>query len=68
MILIPLLISPIGIGISCLGFGPLSRKKNPTASVAFQIVGFVFRLVGALLIVLGSFFWIFALSMAFGGR
>ena len=68
MILMPLLISPVGIGICCLGYGPLSTKNNPTASVAFQIVGLVFRLVGALLIVLGAFFWIFALSMAFGGR
>jgi hypothetical protein len=64
LILIPL----IGIGISCVGYGPLSMKRNPAAGVCFAIVGFLFRLFGPLLIVWGLFFWLFVFSMAFGGR
>jgi hypothetical protein len=64
----PLLILPIGIAISFVGFGPLSRRKNPTASTAFLTAGLIFRLAGAVLIAWGAFYWIFVFSMAFGGR
>jgi hypothetical protein len=63
----PLLILPIGIVITCIGYGPLSRKKNPTAGGFFIIVGFLFRVIGPLLIVWGAFFWVFLWSMAFDG-
>lgn len=65
-----LILLPIGIAFICIGFGPLSMKKNPAAGVGFASVGFLFRLVGGLLIVCGLPFWVFVFSMAgfIGGR
>jgi len=58
-----ILIPVIGIVVTCVGYGPLSRKKNPEADVGFTILGFLFRLAGPLLIFSGALFWLFAWSM-----
>ena len=64
------LIPLIGIGFICVGHGPLSMKKNPAAGVGFASVGFLFRLLGGLLILWSLPFWVFVFSMTgfFGGR
>jgi hypothetical protein len=61
-------IIPIGIAISYVSYGSFSRKRLPTAGVGFTIVGFIFRLAGAWLIVGGCFPWLFVFSIALGGR
>ena len=63
LILIPL----IGIAFTCVGYGPLSMKRNPEAGLCFAIVGFLFRLVGPLLIVWGLFFWLLGAKAFRGG-
>jgi hypothetical protein len=60
IILIPLL----GIAVTYIGYGPFSRKKNPTAGVGFAVIGFLFRLAGPLLIVWGILLWLFVISMS----
>ena len=59
LVLMPL----IGIVVTCIGYGLLSRKKSPTAGVGYTILGFLFRVAGPLLIVLAALFWIFVWSM-----
>jgi hypothetical protein len=59
----PILILVLGIGLSYLGFGPFSLKKNPTAGGAVAVVGLLFRLAGSLLLVWGVFLWLFVISM-----
>jgi hypothetical protein len=49
----PILILLVGIGLSFVGYGPLSLKKNPKAGIVFAVVGFVFRLAGPLLLFWG---------------
>ena len=48
----------VGIGISLLGFHPLSLRKHPTAGVVFAVFGFVVRLVGLALIAYGLLFFV----------
>jgi len=43
----------IGMSFCFVGYGPLSLKKNPTAGDGFAVVGFLFRLAGLLLVILG---------------
>jgi hypothetical protein len=57
----PLLILLVGIGLTYLGYGPFSSKKNPTAGLA--VVGFLFRLAGPLLLVWDALLWLFVISM-----
>jgi hypothetical protein len=61
-----LLILPVGIAISCAGFGWFSRKKHPKAGVSFAVVGFVLRLAGALLIMYGAVPWLLFFGFVFG--
>ncbi|MGA2256139.1 MAG: hypothetical protein ABSG53_15940 [Thermoguttaceae bacterium] len=53
LVLMPL----IGIVVTCIGYGLLSRKKNPTAGVGYTTLGFLFRVAGPLLIRLAALFW-----------
>ena len=48
-----ILILLFGIGVSYVGYGPLSLKKNPTAGAGFAIVGFILRLAGPLILIVG---------------
>ena len=52
----------MGIGVSLVGFRPLSLRKHPTAGVAFAVAGFVVRLVGLAIISFGLF--LFAAQVA----
>ena len=52
----------VGIGVSLVGFRPLSLRKHPTAGVAFAVAGFVVRLVGLAIISFGLF--LFAAQVA----
>jgi hypothetical protein len=60
LVLIPLL----GITWTYIGFGPLSRKKNPAAGGWFAVIGFLFRLAGPLLLVWAGLLWVFVISMS----
>lgn len=59
----PTLILILGIGLTYLGFGPFSFKKNPTAGTSVAVVGLFFRLAGSLLLVWDLFLWLFVISM-----
>jgi hypothetical protein len=59
IILIPLL----GIAVTYIGYGPFSRKKNPTAGVGFTVFGYLLRLAGPLLLVWAGLLWLFVISM-----
>jgi len=59
----PILIIVLGIALIYLGYGPLSRKKNPTAGVAFVIVGFLCRVAGPMLALLLVPVLIYIISM-----
>jgi Na+/melibiose symporter-like transporter len=59
-ILLPLL----GIALTCIGYGPFSMKKNPSAGVGFAVIGFMFRLAGPLLLVAAILMGLFAFSMS----
>ena len=43
----------IGIGLTFLGYGPLSLKRNPAVGGSLAIVGYLFRLAGPLLVLFG---------------
>jgi hypothetical protein len=58
-----ILILVLGIGLSYLGYGPFSYKKNPTAGASVAVVGLLFRLAGSLLLVWDVFLWLFVISM-----
>jgi hypothetical protein len=60
IVLIPLL----GVALLCVGFGPLTRKKNPAASIGFLLIGFAVRLAGLLLLAWTAVIALFVLSMA----
>jgi hypothetical protein len=59
-----ILILLLGMGLTYLGYGPFSLRKNPAAGVAFAVVGFLFRLAGPLLLVLIALLGLFAISMS----
>jgi hypothetical protein len=59
----PILILVLGIGLSYLGFGAFSKKKNPTAGASVAVFGFLFRLAGSLLLVWGVILCLFVISM-----
>jgi len=59
----PILILVLGIGLSYLGYGPFSNKKNLTAGASVAVVGLLFRLAGSLLLVWDVFLWLFVISM-----
>lgn len=60
----PIPIFFLGIGLSCIGYGPLSLKKNPTAGIAFAGIGFLCRLAGPILLLWPGFWILFSISMA----
>jgi hypothetical protein len=60
IILAPLL----GIAVTYIGYGPFSRKRNPTAGTAWTTAGFLFRLAGPLLILWAISRWLFVISMS----
>ncbi len=68
----PILTLVLGIGLSYLGYGPFSGKKNPPPAVSVAVVGLLFRLAGSLLLVWAVFLWLFVISMmgppGHGGR
>ncbi len=51
-----------GSVLAFLGFGPLSRRKHPTAGVGIAIAGFVTRLLALLILFLFVFLLIIAFS------
>jgi hypothetical protein len=53
----------LGVAVSYLGYGPLSRKKNPRAGVAFVGVGFFCRVAGPLILLWVGFLLLFVISM-----
>lgn len=55
----PILILTLGIGLTYLGFGPFSLKKNPTAGTSVAVVGLLLRMAGSLLLVWDGFLWLF---------
>ncbi len=59
----PILILVLGSGLSYLGWGPLSARKNPSAGVGFVVFGFLFRLAGGLLLVREALLLLFMISM-----
>ena len=59
----PIMSLVLGISLSYLSYGPLSSKNNPKAGDFVVVVGFLFRLAGALLLVWAAFLWIFIFSM-----
>ncbi len=59
----PIVMLILGISFSYLGYGPLSRKKNPTAGVGLVVIGFLLRLAGPLLLVWDALLWLFVISM-----
>ena len=59
IILIPL----FGIALTWIGYGPLSRKKNPDAAFGLAIAGFVCRIAGPLLLVWAAMLGLFMISM-----
>jgi hypothetical protein len=59
LILIPL----IGIAVTYIGYGPLSRQRNPAQGAAVSLCGFLFRLAGPLLLVWAALLWLFVFSM-----
>lgn len=59
----PTLIFLLGIALSYIGYGPLSSKKNPAAGVGLVVIGFLFRLVGPLLLVWDACILLFIISM-----
>jgi hypothetical protein len=58
------LIPVLGIAVSYLGYGALSRKKNPQAGVALATIGFPCRVAGPLLLVWAILLWLFVISMS----
>jgi hypothetical protein len=59
----PTLILVLGIGLSYLGYGPFSFKKNPTAGASVAAVGLLLRLAGSLLLAWDVFLCLFVISM-----
>ena len=64
----PVLILSLGVGWSYLGYGPLSRRKNPKASVALAGIGLLCRLAGPLLLLWAGCILLFIISMTWMGR
>jgi len=60
----PILILILGIGLTYLGYGPLSLKKNPEAGAAFAVIGTLLRLAGPSFLVWDAFLWLFVISMS----
>jgi hypothetical protein len=53
----PILMLVLGICLTYLGFGPFSSKQKPT------FVGFLFRLVGLVILLWAALLWLFVISM-----
>lgn len=64
----PILVLFLGVGLSYLGYGPLSLRRNPTLGVAFAGIGFLCRLAGTLLLLWDGCLLLFIISMTRMGR
>ncbi len=63
----PILILLLGLGLTYVGFGPLSRKRDPTAGDGVAVIGFLARLAGMLLVIVGGLLWLFVTFGEFPG-
>ena len=59
----PLLILLLGVAVTYIGYGPFSKRKNPTAGVGFAATGFLLRLAGPLLLAWDACLAVFMMSM-----
>jgi uncharacterized membrane protein (DUF441 family) len=55
----------VGVALTWLGYGGLSRRKHPELDAGSLLVGFLFRVIGPLIIAGGVLFLLFVLSGGF---